>query len=246
MIDMDNEIEIVTESERLTGPNRMGKNKAIQNRQVGQAAMASKAQRMAAQISQSMTSKTSQENLQRTINSVSRKSGEQADMGMATEGIVEHTGVDKVAVWKQVGMRWIRTEVPATNWWLNIQNGASPTCPDCGDDCGNNPNDCPGRPKLKWMQCRIHGCGKRFYDPGMEEVTQSEDEFDENEILPVTAVISTAENRLEGMWREHMLAVHPAEAMQQGIAVTGVRYDDSNVRVAQDGLDTRVHAMSMA
>jgi hypothetical protein len=110
-----------------------------------------------------------------------------------------------------------RKEVPSANLQMLMEGGWLWECPDCGTDCYDDPNECPGRAPRKYRECNI--CDARFYDPGDNKM-QKEAVDDSNKIVDdadAKATPSTPEARTLQMLQWHIAAYHPEEAAARGL-----------------------------
>ena len=146
------------------------------------------------------------------------------DDGMVkgARGGVSHTRPGRVAVYKPTPLGYRRREIPVTNLGMALANGFLPKCPQCGGECGFGINDCPGRPKRAYRQCRIPTCGHKVYDFQVEEMEDVETE-DSMLIQDNAYLESTPALRTKAMLDKHMLVRHPTEAAAAGIVAPNQR-----------------------
>lgn len=81
------------------------------------------------------------------------------DPGHAT---VTHTRDSLVRMWKPSPAGWRVRWVPSGNVRINLKNGWKGHCPDCGTDCGDDPNDCPAHEPSPVAYCPKLGCNHRI------------------------------------------------------------------------------------
>lgn len=77
---------------------------------------------------------------------------------------VTHTTDEKVRMWKPTPAgyrpRWVAGSLSSI--MVNLNNGWKTSCPDCGTDCGDDPNNCKAFPPSKVAYCPKAGCGHKI------------------------------------------------------------------------------------
>ena len=105
---------------------------------------------------------------------------------------------------------YARRIVPAANMRMNFANGWLAFCPDCGEECGDDPNNCPAREPSKYRQCPV--CANVIRDTGDQNISKSFKVNDPNMIANDNLEGSTPEARTLNKLCDHMLAYHPKES----------------------------------
>ena len=133
---------------------------------------------------------------------------------------VTHKTAGKVTLYKPVTntkgavLSWRRVSVKSTDFDACILQGWRATCGSCNGYCGNEPNDCPARPKRQYRICPI--CHVRVYDQvddqGDMPVTD-----DPLAIQDTTFMVTTAEMRTRVLLETHIRTWHPQEGLAYGI-----------------------------
>ena len=138
------------------------------------------------------------------------------------KGNVSHTQPGKVRVYKPTPYGFKVKYIPSTNLTQALANGFKATCPDCGAECGDGVNDCPGRAKRAYRMCPVPQCQKKVYDYILD-LDEVEDDDDEMKIEDDAYNLSTPELRTKAVLDKHMLALHPNEAAAAGIVAPAQR-----------------------
>jgi hypothetical protein len=150
---------------------------------------------------------------------------------------VQHTAPSRVWVWVLTPSGSVRREVSVQS--LGGPEGmlhnptVSAVCWDCGrDDCGEDINDCTGRPKRKFRTCPVATCRKRVYDPlptgrhiegdGMT-ARPNEQGSDEGEIDDDAYANTTVEVRTKVALDRHIIGYHEQEAITFGLRTPTLR-----------------------
>ena len=132
---------------------------------------------------------------------------------LVEKGTVTHQRPDRVAVWKQTRNGWQRREIPGTALNQALASGFKARCPDCGGECGDGVNDCPGRENTAFRRCPV--CARPIFDLEIQHDTEGEAE--EAEIRDESFSQTTPTVRTKVKLEAHMIAYHPAEAQAYGI-----------------------------
>lgn len=142
-----------------------------------------------------------------------------------TPAKVARSGYGTVRVYKLTPSGSVPIKVNVQSVVSVLAAGYSPVCFDCGrEDCGDDVNDCPGRPPRKFRICPVTSCRKKIYDP-QPTGKYKQDDFDnsqratddDNAIVDDTYSQSTPESRTKAQMDLHLIGFHAATAMEMGI-----------------------------
>lgn len=110
----------------------------------------------------------------------------------------------------------VRKEIPVHDAKANYQSGYRLSCPKCGSrDCGGILGSCPAMGTPDWIECPVHGCGRRFIDRQLEDQETRERPALPGQRLELKAEL-TSYQRLLGPLRRHMEVRHPSEMERYG------------------------------
>jgi hypothetical protein len=139
----------------------------------------------------------------------------EADRKAVEGGRVEHITPGMVTLYKpNPPFGYLPRQVPVSNIDICLDNGFLVDCPDCGQDCGIDPNSCTGRAPRAFRQCQF--CGKKCYDPMTGAGLGVVDTEDPNLIQDEHSSLATPALRTKAVLDAHQLAFHPTEAVAAG------------------------------
>ncbi len=137
------------------------------------------------------------------------------EAGQEDSGSITHQRPGTVRLYKPTARGYSPRNVPVTNLPSLLANGWKSKCPDCGGDCGPDPNACPGREKMGFRVCPVPSCGKKIHDFQAEEAVEVD--VDPNLIKDGAYIESTPATRTKAAMDIHILARHPQEARAAGL-----------------------------
>lgn len=168
--------------------------------------------------------------------------GGATEQGIETGGVVVYNGLQRVRMWKPIGRRPDGTTAyrpvltPANNILMNLGNGFLEACPDCGEDCGDKPNDCPVREPTFHTYCPV--CGKDIYDQGtLMQFTPDAEQAADPYLVAVDDIQSSPQSRVREQLRAHMMSYHRHESVQRGLLRPQERNDDPRANLVPQTLD---------
>lgn len=136
--------------------------------------------------------------------------------GATERGTVTHYSSPMVVMYKPDGFSGhVRRVVPATNALMNWEGGWLTECPDCGSDCGTDPNACPAHEPKKYRRCPV--CAKKIYDT--VDRSFGEEDGDENLIDDGELGESTPAERTLAAMQMHCWVRHPDESRMRHIPI---------------------------
>lgn len=147
----------------------------------------------------------------------------QGSMGTDNSAIVEHKSAGQIRLYKKEAWGgWRPVAVPANSKANLLEAGYRETCGDCNGHHSEKPNDCPGRPALKFRVCPSPNCGKRFYDTGIDYTKDdSAAPAEPGMISDEQSHETTPEERTLGMMNQHIRWFHEGLAYERGLMAAG-------------------------
>lgn len=162
--------------------------------------------------------------------------------GQGDQATVWRSSLPSIVMYKPTDNpgRYDRRVVPAANMRMNLANGWLAFCPDCGEECGDDPNDCPGRAPMKYRQCPV--CAGIIRDDGTLSVKRAFNTDDPNVITNDDLPGSTAEARTLNKLCLHMLAYHKAESRSFPYVMA---FLSGTGKVGQDPINPEIDPLSL-